>query len=1371
MLLCTCYAIEVSSPTQGCSPVFPSSFHKRITDINIWETCHAFPKLGCLLSLEVHDMFNRFAWLCVLFVGNLILVTAVSALNPPKGTKFPQEFLQALQRGDVTLDYGDPGWLGKMEARRNLRKEIALGKASAAQTLVQDKFILPVLLGRTTDTTNVYSVTDMQNQLFDSNPTGTMTQYYNEISYGQFELTGQVYGWFDAGKSMSNYSGTSNGLNEIFPQGHEGFVYDIVVQADPAVNFSLYDNDGPDGLPNSGDDDGYADAVAVVYAGEGPDVSSGNANNLWPVQSTLGSAEYTTNDASFNGGFIKVNTFFVVPERGKDDSDDHIVKKIGVYVHEFGHVLGLPDLYDTTDDDDSEGLGEWCLMASGSHGGDGQHGETPAHMSAWCKIRMGWLTPTVVSADGDISLPQVETTATVYKVWEDDFQGGQYFLLENRQQTGFDTYLNGTGLMVYHVDGLLAELGNNNDETHKLVDLEAADGNVDLDDNINRGDDGDPWPGSSGSTTFSDFTTPNARDYDGLATGISVTNISASGPTMTASVTVRDASGYTLAYDEDGYSGSGWGYDDGRDDWSGVLFTSAEAGTVEAVELAISADSAPYVVEVFQSFSNGTPSNALTMATGTLTGKGWHRITLPTGQASIAANQDFFVSIKFSNINYATRYDKTGAVFGRSYTSSDGTNWMALTNGDINIRAIVRTEAAGAAIQVSPWTLTFDTEPDTWTTDEFTVSNIGASAVTVVMPVVSGEYFSLLAPQEGFTLASGDSQEVTIQYRPEAEGTHAGTVTISADSGITETVVLTGTSKAPDLSEPNETRAAAYAVTLDTAGAYTGSYEISASDDVDWYAVSANVGDKLTITVDVTSELDAELVFYNPDETKAASMDTGYAGQNETITGYPIAASGTYYIGVGYWKSISKPATGSDSTGSYSLNILVESTLDASEPNNAQETATPLTLASDGTFSGDYEITTSNDLDFYSLTLNKGDTLTALVTPTSDLDAELVLHDASDATVAAADNSYGAETLTYVAQTAGSYYIGVGYYQSISKSAGQAATTGSYTLAVTVKPQAGSSEPNENRATATTLLLGTDGTVTGTYEIATFDDEDWYALPLTMGDKLTVMISGLTNELDAELVLYDASDSLVASADSGFGGETEGITGHEAAVTGMYYIGVGYYLTIKKPAGQSATTGSYTLSVIVQQSGGVNDGTVEPPAALNMVDHPGDSGGFVDMKFVASPNHPGASGDVDETFPIAGYWVFMSATSDSADAVLLGALDVGEITIGAGDTVRVTIGQADSLTTQWYWIQAVEETQKMVSDKIGPNRVRAIDNVRAAQGDLDGKGEVDIWDVAIVAEIFGIAEEYDPAIDLSGNGEVDIWDVAEIAEVFGQTVE
>ena len=83
---------------------------------------------------------------------------------------------------------------------------------------------------------------------------------------------------------------------------------------------------------------------------------------------------------------------------------------MGIYAHEFGHILGLPDLYDRDESDgDSEGLGEWCLMASGSW--LGWYGDTPSHMSSWCKMKLGWLEPSIVtSSSTNVPIAQLATS-------------------------------------------------------------------------------------------------------------------------------------------------------------------------------------------------------------------------------------------------------------------------------------------------------------------------------------------------------------------------------------------------------------------------------------------------------------------------------------------------------------------------------------------------------------------------------------------------------------------------------------------------------------------------------------------------------------------------------------------------------------------------------------------------------------------------------------------------------------------------------------------------------------------------------------------------------------------------------------------------
>ena len=142
-------------------------------------------------------------------------------------------------------------------------------------------------------------------------------------------------------------------------------------------------------------------------------------------------------------------------------------------------------------------------------------------------------------------------------IWEDDYRNSRYFLVENRQHYGFDSDLNGVGLLVYHVDenrtaGFDSFGLNNDDENNKLIDLEASDGETDLDDNTNRGDAGDPFFGSTGNTMFNANTNPSSNRNGGYITQISIENISEPDSIMYADISSMENSGYTIFYDEFG---------------------------------------------------------------------------------------------------------------------------------------------------------------------------------------------------------------------------------------------------------------------------------------------------------------------------------------------------------------------------------------------------------------------------------------------------------------------------------------------------------------------------------------------------------------------------------------------------------------------------------------------------------------------------------------------------------------------------------------------------------------------------------------------------------------------------------------------------
>ncbi len=472
----------------------------------------------------------------------ILLFIEASAITPPKkGVKAPENFEQFLRI--IGQSYKSGGLYHAIQDRK-------LGTR-----LTQVSVILPVVLGGYSDGPfGFYSKFQFQDSLFNNNPSGAMSDYYAEVSYGQFSVTGTVYGWFYLLQSQSFYVGSDNGLSG----GGARFCYDLAALTDISIDYSQFDNDGPDGIPNSGDDDGYVDAFVGVHTGGGAE--TGDNDNLWSHRwsfkeaylsnpAIMPDSVYITNDPSTNGGFIKINDYIVAPETNGDGTYGEPMAKIGVYCHEFGHILGLPDLYDTdTTNGNSEGIGVWGLMGSGSYGSaDYSHPESPTHLCAWSKVFLGWITSIPVSENIPYAqIQNVENNPQVYRLWTDGNIGSEYFLVENRFKTGFDTYLPNSGLCIWHIDEsvIAANIDSNTvnaDENHKGVDLEEADGLNDLDNNINNGDDGDVFPGNFQNTVFDSVSNPNSDSYSGNNTNVEVLVYGGASSTMFASLNVNSS--------------------------------------------------------------------------------------------------------------------------------------------------------------------------------------------------------------------------------------------------------------------------------------------------------------------------------------------------------------------------------------------------------------------------------------------------------------------------------------------------------------------------------------------------------------------------------------------------------------------------------------------------------------------------------------------------------------------------------------------------------------------------------------------------------------------------------------------------------------
>jgi M6 family metalloprotease-like protein len=286
------------------------------------------------------------------------------------------------------------------------------------------------------------------------------------------------------------YEGPS-GCNGLCGSAKTGeFLTETLDIQDPSVVFSLYDNDGADGLPDSGDDDGYVDFVHPEFGGEcgGDNIWS----HRWVINGWVGGADYVTDDPANSGGNIRISDYVIMPGLACDGTT---MIQIGVFAHEFGHAFGLPDLYDTdASNGDSEGIGHWGVMGSGGWNTPA----SPGHFSAWSKEFLGWISPVDLTVNaGNVQIPNVEQNAVAYRL---DISSTEYHLIANRQPLGFDVNLHGPGLAVWHINQAVIDSGMfsnsvNADENNKGVDLEEAEGISDLDGLINRGDAADVFQG------------------------------------------------------------------------------------------------------------------------------------------------------------------------------------------------------------------------------------------------------------------------------------------------------------------------------------------------------------------------------------------------------------------------------------------------------------------------------------------------------------------------------------------------------------------------------------------------------------------------------------------------------------------------------------------------------------------------------------------------------------------------------------------------------------------------------------------------------------------------------------------------------------
>jgi M6 family metalloprotease-like protein len=361
-------------------------------------------------------------------------------------------------------------------------------------------------------------------------PSGSVRDVYLASSYNQLVLDTTVAPWVTLPNPETYYAAGNSGLSTT---AHIMIQDALNALQATGFDFTQFDTDN----------DGYVDAIGFLHSGYGAEWGGTDAygtyysnriwSHKWAVYSLPGGKWTSTSGKSVYNYHISPSVW---------GTSGSAIGRIGVIAHETGHFFGLPDLYDGSGGD---GVGSFCLMAN-SWGFDGSQYYPPL-VSAWSKVQLGWVTPTLITASGTYVARQVCTYPDVFQISK-NFPTSEYLLIENRQKCSFDAQISGPGLAIFHIDdsasytteGYPGQTGWPTNGNHYRVALLQADGSYNLEKGNNRGDATDLFfgggvSGISPTGTSGGLAHPNTKAYKGgviVDTGITISSIGASSSSM-----------------------------------------------------------------------------------------------------------------------------------------------------------------------------------------------------------------------------------------------------------------------------------------------------------------------------------------------------------------------------------------------------------------------------------------------------------------------------------------------------------------------------------------------------------------------------------------------------------------------------------------------------------------------------------------------------------------------------------------------------------------------------------------------------------------------------------------------------------------------
>ena len=410
---------------------------------------------------------------------------------------------------------------------------------------------IPIILAAFADDTLTYAPADFDSALFGTRQaisTGSVREYYHWASGGRVDVTGRVVARVRLPQTLAYYGDDYWGRSGRSISSTYGAIRDALRICQGAVDWSEFDLNH----------DGAVDILWFIHAGRGGEASLSELparDRLWSFSDGLssdpgGPGPFET--SKFLPGsttqYYKIDRFSCLPEMSGLIPGRR--SEIGVFCHEFGHALCLPDLYDTSTLGSvvNQGPGNWSLMSTGAYGGNGIQPESPAHPGGWASLFLGWSESTRPAQDTTLRLAPLAGGGPVVEFWFQGESNPEHFLLENRTRDGFDRSLVKAGMIITHVDealiaSRLLPVNRVNSGPNPGLVLVEGDGDGDLllgaGHGGNNGDPSDPFPGDSLRTAFDDETRPNTRTFGNAVTNIRLSDIALNGNDVTMKMRVR----------------------------------------------------------------------------------------------------------------------------------------------------------------------------------------------------------------------------------------------------------------------------------------------------------------------------------------------------------------------------------------------------------------------------------------------------------------------------------------------------------------------------------------------------------------------------------------------------------------------------------------------------------------------------------------------------------------------------------------------------------------------------------------------------------------------------------------------------------------